>query len=149
MIRNLFRKLLSSPKRQTVDPASNRSVSEASIDAPERPANEPRIRQATYQIGQVVHHRVFDFRGVIFDVDPEYANSEDWYESIPEDIRPHRDQPYYHLFAENEDGHYTAYVSEQNLVPDKTDAPIKNPDLHEVFILSDNGDYLLRSEFAN
>lgn len=149
MIRNLFRKFLGSPKHQTVESTVNPLLSEVSVDTVPKPTNEPRIRQATYQIGQVVHHRVFDFRGVIFDVDPEYSNSEDWYESIPEDIRPHRDQPYYHLFAENEDGHYTAYVSEQNLVPDKTDAPIKNPDLHEVFTLSESGDYLLRAEFAN
>jgi len=149
MISNFFRKFLGSAKHQTVDSEPNSPASEVSVDTSPKPASSPRIRQATYQIGQVVHHRVFDFRGVIFDVDPEYANSEDWYQSIPEDIRPHRDQPYYHLFAENEDGHYTAYVSEQNLVLDKTDAPIKNPDLHEVFTLSDNGDYLLRSEFAN
>ncbi|MEL6955486.1 MAG: heat shock protein HspQ, partial [Pseudomonadota bacterium] len=79
----------------------------------ERPNFLARSRQAKYQIGQVVKHRVFPFRGVIFDVDPEFANSDEWYESIPEEVRPHKDQPYYHLFAENERTHYVAYVSEQ------------------------------------
>jgi len=155
MIHKFFRSLMAPAKDQTADaapasPSPETQSPEATPDesSPE-PARSPLIRQAKYQIGQVVHHRMFDFRGVIFDVDPEFANSEDWYQSIPEDIRPHRDQPYYHLFAENAEGHYTAYVSEQNLVIDETDAPIKNPDLFEVFTLTDSGHYQLRAEFAN
>lgn len=107
------------------------------------------IRQAKYKIGHVVRHKRFSFRGIIFDVDPEFANSEEWYAAIPEDVRPHRNQPYYHLFAENEDGHYTAYVSEQNLVIDQTNEPISNPDIEAVFTLGDNGQYQLRETFTN
>lgn len=106
-------------------------------------------REARYQIGQVVRHRLFQFRGVIFDVDAEYANTEEWYESIPEKMRPHRDQPYYHLFAENEKSHYVAYVSEQNLIPDETREPVNHPDIPDVFELTDSGNYQLRSGYAN
>lgn len=88
---------------------------------------------ARFSIGDVVRHRMFPFRGVIFDVDPEFANSEEWYEAIPEDIRPHRDQPFYHLFAENAETEYVAYVSEQNLLPDDTGEPIRHPQVTEVF----------------
>ncbi|MCK5910173.1 MAG: heat shock protein HspQ, partial [Caulobacter sp.] len=75
-------------------------------------------RLAKFAIGQVVRHRIFPFRGVVFDVDPVFANTEEWWQSIPEDIRPTKDQPFYHLLAENEDNSYVAYVSEQNLLPD-------------------------------
>lgn len=68
------------------------------------------IKHAKYQIGQVVQHRLFPFRGVIFDVDPEFANIEEWYQNIPEDARPRRDQPFYHLLAENGETEYVAYV---------------------------------------
>ena len=80
-------------------------------------------RLAKFAIGQVVRHRIFPFRGVIFDVDPEFANTEEWWNSIPEDIRPHKDQPFYHLLAENNENTYVAYVSEQNLLPDDSGAP--------------------------
>ena len=73
---------------------------------------------ARFGIGEVVRHRLLDFRGVIFDVDPEFANSEEWYEAIPEDLRPAKDQPFYHLLAENAESSYIAYVSQQNLLPD-------------------------------
>src|SRR5687768_14115314 len=78
---------------------------------------------AMFGIGDVVRHRLLDFRGVIFDVDPEFANSEEWYESIPEAMRPAKDQPFYHLLAENSEASYVAYVSQQNLVPDDSDEP--------------------------
>eukprot|EP01025_Chloroclados_australasicus_P056772 TRINITY_DN70633_c0_g1_i1.p2 TRINITY_DN70633_c0_g1~~TRINITY_DN70633_c0_g1_i1.p2 ORF type:complete len:110 (+),score=7.01 TRINITY_DN70633_c0_g1_i1:166-495(+) len=77
------------------------------------------MRMAKFTIGQVVRHRIYPFRGVIFDVDPEYGNTDEWYESIPEEIRPDKDQPFYHLFAENEETEYIAYVSEQNLLKKK------------------------------
>ncbi|MEM7493224.1 MAG: heat shock protein HspQ [Pseudomonadota bacterium] len=99
--------------------------------------------EAKYQIGQVLRHRLFDFRGVVFDVDPMFANTEEWYEAIPEEVRPSKDQPYYHLFAENERTHYVAYVSEQNLVPDESDIPIKHPDITKMFEISD-GAYILK-----
>ena len=77
-----------------------------------------KIRNAKYQIGQVVRHRLFPFRGVVFDIDPIFSNTEEWYESIPAEVRPNKDQPFYHLFAENDETEYIAYVSEQNLLPD-------------------------------
>src|SRR5438132_13168801 len=80
--------------------------------------------QARFAIGDVVRHRLFDFRGVIFDVDPVFANSEEWYESIPEAVRPPKDQPFYHLLAENAESTYVAYVSQQNLLPDESDEPV-------------------------
>ena len=78
-----------------------------------------KTRTAKFQIGQIVRHRIFSFRGVIFDIDPEFNNTEEWWLSIPEDVRPHKDQPFYHLLAENSESEYVAYVSEQNLLPDE------------------------------
>ena len=86
-----------------------------------------RERYAKYQIGQVVRHRVFPFRGVIFDVDPEFANTEEWWNSIPAEVRPSKDQPFYHLYAENDESSYVAYVSEQNLLPDESGDPLRHP----------------------
>lgn len=107
------------------------------------------IRVAKYEIGQVVRHKRFPFRGVIFDVDPIFSNTEEWYNAIPEEVRPHRDQPYYHLFAENEQTHYIAYVSEQNLEPDETLTPVSHPDIEEIFTVADDGRYQLRGTIAN
>lgn len=104
---------------------------------------------AKYQIGQVVRHRHFPFRGIIFDVDPQFANTEEWYESIPEEVRPRKDQPFYHLFAENERTHYVAYVSEQNLVPDDSTQPLSHPDIAEWFNLTSRGTYELKKGVAN
>ena len=100
---------------------------------------------AKYKIGQIVRHRFFPFRGVVFDVDPEFSNTEEWYESIPEDIRPRKDQPYYHLLAENERSSYVAYVSEQNLVPDGAGGPIEHPALNDMFDDIQDGEYTIRS----
>ncbi|WP_439605369.1 heat shock protein HspQ [Shinella sp.] len=86
-----------------------------------------KMRNAKFAIGDIVRHRVFPFRGVIFDVDPEFANTEEWWNAIPAEIRPSKDQPFYHLFAENDDTEYVAYVSEQNLVPDESGKPIRHP----------------------
>ena len=93
----------------------------------------PTIRDAKFQIGQVVRHRFFPFRGVVFDVDPVFNNTEEWWQAIPEDIRPAKDQPYYHLFAENDDSEYIAYVSEQNLIPDESAEPLRHPQIREYF----------------
>ncbi len=89
--------------------------------------------KARFSIGQVVHHRFFDFRGVIFDVDPRFDNAEEWWLSIPEEIRPHKDQPFYHLLAENNEYAYEAYVSEQNLLPDETGKPVQHPMVADMF----------------
>jgi heat shock protein HspQ len=91
------------------------------------------IPQAKFRIGQVVKHRLFPFRGVIFDVDPVFNNTEEWWLSIPEEIRPRKDQPFYHLFAENDETEYVAYVSEQNLLDDETGEPIRHPQIREFF----------------
>ena len=91
------------------------------------------VRSAKFQIGQVVRHRVYPFRGVIFDVDPTFSNTEEWYRSIPKEVRPNKDQPFYHLLAENADTEYIAYVSEQNLVPDASDEPLRHPQVAELF----------------
>ncbi|MEO0982757.1 MAG: heat shock protein HspQ [Pseudomonadota bacterium] len=106
-------------------------------------------RTAKYQIGQVVRHRMFPFRGVIFDVDPEFANSEEWYQAIPEEVRPAKEQPYYHLFAENEKTHYVAYVSEQNLLPDDPAVPVNHPDIDKMFDRASDGVYQLKRSAAN
>jgi len=107
------------------------------------------IRSAKYSIGQVVKHRVYPFRGVIFDVDPEFDNTDEWYEAIPEDIRPSKNQPFYHLFAENDETEYVAYVSEQNLLEDATGLPLRHPEIDEIFILADDGSYRARDAFQH
>ncbi|MGB7336634.1 MAG: heat shock protein HspQ [Salaquimonas sp.] len=104
-------------------------------------SNTKNINTAKFAIGQLVRHRIFPFRGVIFDVDPEFSNSEEWYESIPDEIRPRRDQPFYHLFAENEETEYVAYVSEQNLLYDEDRNPVRHPQVDEIFVRSPDGDY--------
>jgi len=103
------------------------------------------IRSARYQIGQVVRHRIYDFRGVVFDVDPVFDNTEDWYESIPQDMRPRKDQPFYHLFAENDQTEYIAYVSEQNLLPDERGGPLRHPQIPQIFYIDDSGQYKARA----
>ncbi|MEL6280072.1 MAG: heat shock protein HspQ [Pseudomonadota bacterium] len=97
--------------------------------------------KAKYTIGQVVKHRVYPFRGVIFDVDPVFSNTEEWWNSIPEDVRPRKDQPFYHLLAENETSYYVAYVSEQNLLVDESGEPVDHPEVEELFGDLKNGLY--------
>ena len=104
---------------------------------------------ARFAIGEVVRHRLFDFRGVVFDVDPEFANSEDWYQAIPEDLRPSKDQPFYHLLAENAESAYVAYVSQQNLLPDDSDEPVDHPAIATMFTGHAGGRYQLRPEHRN
>lgn len=99
--------------------------------------------QAKYHLGQILRHRKHPFRGVVFDVDAMFSNTEDWYDAIPEDSRPSRDQPFYHLLAENDQSYYVAYVSEQNLVPDDTGEPVDHPDLPDLFGDFEDGRYPL------
>ena len=101
-------------------------------------------RSARFSIGQVVRHRLFPFRGVIFDVDPTFSNSEEWWESIPEEVRPAKDQPYYHLLAENDDTEYVAYVSEQNLLADDSGEPVRHPQVRDIFGSFEKGLYRSR-----
>ncbi|MBO6790794.1 MAG: heat shock protein HspQ [Dinoroseobacter sp.] len=99
--------------------------------------------QAKFHLGQVVRHKRHPFRGVIFDIDPEFANTQDWYDSIPEEARPSKDQPFYHLLAENDQSYYVAYVSEQNLLADETGQPVDHPDLPDLFGDFQDGHYPL------
>ena len=108
-----------------------------------------KMRNAKYTIGQVVKHRLFSFRGVIFDIDPVFNNTEEWWQAIPAEIRPRKDQPFYHLFAENAETEYVAYVSEQNLLPDTSGAPIRHPEVAEVFVRDDSGSYRQRHNQLN
>lgn len=102
------------------------------------------IRTAKFTIGQVVRHRIFPFRGVVFDIDPEFDNTDEWYESIPEEVRPVKDQPYYHLYAENDESEYVAYVSEQNLLVDESGEPVSHPQVDEIFVRGTDGNYTTR-----
>src|SRR5437763_7968323 len=106
------------------------------------------IPLARFAIGEIVRHRLFDFRGVIFDVDPEFANSEEWYQSIPEELRPSKNQPFYHLLAENAESTYVAYVSQQNLLPDDSDEPVDHPAIATMF-QRQNGRYRLKPDLRN
>ncbi len=114
-----------------------------------REVTAPRRTNARFAIGDVVRHRMFDFRGVIFDIDPVFANSDEWYDAIPEDVRPHRDQPFYHLLAENGDSSYVAYVSQQNLSPDGEAGPIDHPSVEELFDDFKNGRYRMRRSMTH
>ncbi len=99
---------------------------------------------AKYHLGQVLRHRKHPFRGVVFDVDAMFSNTEEWYAAIPEESRPSKDQPFYHLLAENDQSYYVAYVSEQNLVPDETGEPVDHPDLPDLFGDFEDGRYPLQ-----
>ena len=120
------------------------SSSYGTHEAPYGPHEPPPLRTAKFGIGQVVRHRVFSFRGVIFDVDPVFANTEEWWLAIPIEVRPRKDQPFYHLLAENDEGGYVAYVSEQNLVADTTGEPVGNPNTSLIFDDFRDGQYHLR-----
>ena len=113
------------------------------------PANEVKSRAAKFRIGQVVRHRFYPFRGVIFDVDPTFSNTEEWWEAIPEEIRPTKDQPFYHLLAENDDSEYVAYVSEQNLLPDVSGEPVQHPQVDEFFAGLADGCYTPRQALVH
>lgn len=104
-----------------------------------------RTRQAKFSIGDVVRHRLFPFRGIIFDVDPEFANTEEWYAAIPAEVRPRRDQPFYHLLAQNAETEYVAYVSEQNLLPDDSGEPVRHPQINDYFDVGPDGRYAPKS----
>jgi heat shock protein HspQ len=108
-----------------------------------------KARNAKFGIGQVVRHRIYPFRGVVFDVDPVFDNTEDWWMAIPEDRRPAKDQPYYHLLAENSESEYIAYVSEQNLLIDDSGEPLRHPQLSEFFAGRDGDHYVARDRGLN
>lgn len=107
------------------------------------------IKHAKFSVGQVVRHRLFPFRGLIFDIDPEFANTEEWWLAIPEEIRPGKNQPFYHLYAENSDNTYIAYVSEQNLLIDESREPLRHPDISDAFEKDRGGGYRMKRGLAN
>ena len=132
------------------------SIKKNNIDKKENLASKSNLskkikvsKHPLFNIGDIVKHRIYPFRGVIVDVDPEFSNTEEWYQSIPVEIRPSRQQPYYHLMAENTETFYTAYVSQQNLVGDGENGPLEHPDLEEIFSGMDHGKYHLRNEVRN
>ncbi|MEO0635541.1 MAG: heat shock protein HspQ [Pseudomonadota bacterium] len=102
-------------------------------------------KRARYTIGNVVRHRLFGFRGVVYDIDPEFDHTDEWYDAIPDNIKPRKDQPFYHLYAVREDSDFMAYVSEQNLEPDETGTPVAHPAVNEVFETAEDGQYKERS----
>lgn len=114
--------------------------------ATSRNAHLPTIANARFGVGDVVRHRLFDFRGVVFDIDPVFANSDEWYDAIPAEIKPTKDQPFYHLFAENGDSSYVAYVSQQNLVDDSDGGPVEHPAIDGMFNDYADGRYDLKAQ---
>ena len=104
-----------------------------------------KARVAKFPIGAVVKHRLFPFRGVVFDIDPVFANTEEWYQAIPAEVRPRKDQPFYHLFAENAESQYVAYVSEQHLLPDLSGDPVRHAQVADLFDEDERGSYRRRS----
>ena len=123
----------------------SRSQRPSPLQPQERKA-APSIVHARFSVGDIVRHRLLDFRGVVFDIDPVFANTEEWYQAIPETIRPPKDQPFYHLLAENAESSYVAYVSQQNLLPDDSDEPVDHPALAGLFTGYEHGRYLLKRE---
>ena len=137
---------------ETAMPAKKRQANrQSSRKAPTREADleQAAFRQAKFNLGAVVRHRIYPFRGVVFDVDPVFANTEEWWLAIPEEVRPKKDQPFYHLLAENADSEYVAYVSEQNLVPDTSGEALRHTAIPEVFERGPDGGYRMRASHAN
>jgi heat shock protein HspQ len=108
-----------------------------------------KIAVAKFKIRQVVRHQRFAFRGVVFDIDPEFANTNEWYEAIPVEGRPRKDQPFYHLLAENAETQYVAYVCEQHLLPDMSGEPVRHPQVNEWFEQDEQGSYRRRNAMMN
>jgi heat shock protein HspQ len=132
---------------EMVGPPMSKAVKRKELRKP-MSANTP-IRKAKFEIGAVVRHRIFAFRGVIFDVDPVFAHTEEWYEAIPKEVRPRKDQPFYHLLAENEEAQYVAYVSEQNLLADHSGEPVNHPQIDDYFSRDQDGGYRRRTRNLN
>ena len=122
---------------------------ESADDASPKAEDGLMMRVAKFRIGDVVRHKHFPFRGVVFDVDPVFDNTEDWWQSIPEEIRPHKDQPFYHLLAENAENEYVAYVSEQNLEHDPSDEPVRHPRVAEELSEDGEGGWQVRRDLLN
>lgn len=88
-------------------------------------------RDAKFTVGQIVEHKLFGYRGLVFDVDPVFSSSEDWYEQMARS-RPPKDAPWYHVLVDGAD--HVTYVAERNLeTAENTDDPIEHPLLGEFF----------------
>jgi len=126
-----------------MDQSPDRKNTSPSAEPSAVPGAAPLVAHARFRIGDTVRHKMFGFRGLVFDIDPVFANSEEWYEAIPAAMRPARDQPFYHLFADNGESSYVAYVSQQNLLPDETGDPIDHPAIDALFAQHADGHYTL------
>ena len=125
----------------SMKPSESQATAAAGIELP--------VATASFRIGDVVRHKYFPFRGIVFDVDPEFANTEEWWQAIPEEIRPAKEQPFYHLFAENDDNAYVAYVSQQNLLADGAAGPVGHPDIAQMFEGFAEGRYRMRRRLTH
>lgn len=96
---------------------------------------------AKFSVGQLVHHRLFDYRGLIFDLDSEYQGSDEWYEQVARS-RPPKDEPWYRVLVHGAE--HDTYVAEQNLEPDDSGKPIVHPALTELFDEPRAGTYVLK-----
>ncbi len=129
------------PAKTTSKPRVTAKKLPASATSAAKPRAKKRARMAKFSVGAVVRHKFYPFRGVVFDIDPVFDNTEEWWLSIPAEVRPKKNQPFYHLLAENEDTEYIAYVSEQNLQPDKSGEPLRHPKVAELFIEGADGQF--------
>ena len=127
------------PVKATSKPKVSAAKPVATAAVVTKPKAKKRARMAKFTVGSVVRHKFYPFRGVVFDIDPVFDNTEEWWLSIPAEVRPKKNQPFYHLLAENEDTEYIAYVSEQNLLADKSGEPLRHPKVAELFVEGDDG----------
>ena len=97
-----------------------------------------RITQAKYSIGDVVHHKLFDYRGVIVDIDPDFQLTDEWYEVVARS-RPPKNEPWYHVLVHEATN--STYVAEQNLEPDPSGEGINHPMTGKFFTDLRNGRY--------
>jgi heat shock protein HspQ len=97
--------------------------------------------RARFAVGELVTHQLFDYRGVVFDVDPVFMGNDEWYEQVARS-RPPRDRPWYHVLVHG--AQHTTYVAERNLEPDDSSDPIDHPGLDHFFHGFEDGRYLAR-----
>ena len=97
-----------------------------------------KINRAEFNIGQVIYHRHYNFRGVIVDVDPEFDGDDEWYEQHAKN-EPSKDQPWYHVLVD--DDSVMAYVSQQNICSDQSDMEVNNPMIADMLTTTGNGQY--------
>ena len=97
-----------------------------------------KVRDTKFNVGQIIHHRLFDYRGVIVDVAPEFMGTEEWYDTVAK-THPPKDQPWYHVLVD--EGDFNTYVSEQNLEPDLSNDSVDHPLVRSFFKTFENGKY--------